>query len=430
MPASVLLRAAAGLSGTAAVLLALLAPGAAADDRADDRADDPAAAPDYRFLSSPDFLNTDVADLTGLPTWRRGLPEGTSADHEAALSVVLDTWVAEQPQDVLVAGDLVEGHWGMDTDGTGLFGPVRTERQQRRAVTRAAHSYYPAWLERFADHGLPVPHTAVGDHELGDDPWRAASRDRPGFKWRALERFRRLYADALVAPHGYASHPADGQARRTAYATRPSPEVQLVTLDVFTRTRSGVRARIDAAQLAWLRRTLARAERDAVDWVVVQGHTPVLGPVRQVASSGLMYDGGRGSALWRTLVAHDVDLYLAGEVHDVTAVRDRGVTQVSHGGLFGWGGTSYLVGEVRGDELSLVARRFEASYDATERLWVTDPRKSPPARLTYRPDPPVVGTMRLTAAGRVLGRTGLLEPYRPRDDAARSSVDAPRGFRE
>ncbi len=423
MPSRRRFRATARPVGAAAALLALLAPAAATASAQPTAAASAAASaerapPDYRFVSSPDFLNMDLADLTGLPTWSPGLPTGTSPQHERALDVVLEGIAAEQPDDVLVAGDLVEGHWGLDDAGTGLFGPVATERQQRRAVVRAARSYYPAWVARFAEHGLPVPHTAVGDHELGDNPWLRRSPGYPGFRWRKVELFRRLYADALVAPHGYAAHPASGPARRTAYATALDPEVLLVTLDVFSRTRGRVVAEVDPAQLRWVRGVLRAAQRAGVDWVVVQGHTPVLGPVRQTATSGLMYRGGGGSALWRTLVRRDVDLYLAGEVHDVTAIRDRGVTQVSHGGLFGYGGTSYLVGEVRGDELSLVARRFTSQVDGTERIWQTDTRKGQPLDLVYDPDPPVVGEMTLTAGGRASGRSGLLAPYSPDDVAS------------
>ncbi|VXC49513.1 metallophosphoesterase family protein [Nocardioides sp. AX2bis] len=419
-------RSFTSLVGAAAVVAGLLGAGATPAG-----ADDRAAPPDYRFVSSPDFLNMDLADLTGLPTWSPGLPTGTSPQHERALDVVLDGIAAEAPQDVLVAGDLVEGHWSLDDAGTGLFGPVRTERQQQRAVVRAARSYYPAWLTRFREHGLPLPHTAVGDHELGDNPWGRRGGGYSGFKWRNLGLFRQLYADALVAPRGYAAHPRRGPARSTAYATSLDPEVLLVTLDVFSRTRNGVVAEVDPAQLRWLRGVLRGARRTGVDWVVVQGHTPVLGPVRTVGSSGLMYEGGRGSPLWRTLVRHDVDLYLAGEVHDVTAVRDRGVTQVSHGGLFGYGGTNYLVGEVRGDEMSLVVRRFRSQVDGTERIWQTDTRRGQPLDLTYEPDPPAVGTMTLTADGRVRGRDGLLAPYRPATARAGStSVDPLPGVRE
>ncbi len=425
-------RALTGLLGVAAVSVALAAPGGARavappPDTSAGTSAGRTGAPDYRFVSSPDFLNMDLADLTGLPTWQEGLPTGTSPQHEVALDVVLDGLAAEAPDDVLVAGDLVEGHWGLDDAGTGLFGPVDTERRQQRAVVRAARSYYPAWVARFADHGLPLPHTAIGDHELGDNPWKRRSPGYSAFKWRHLALFRRLYAEALVAPRGYAAHPSSGPARRTAYATSLHPEVLLVTLDVFTRTRNGVTARLDPAQLQWLRDVLRRGQRTDVDWVVVQGHTPVLGPVRQIGSSGLTYEGGRGSALWRTLGRHDVDLYLAGEVHDITAIRDGRVTQVSHGGLFGYGGTNYLVGEVRGDRLSLVARRFESSWDGTERIWQTDTRMGQPLELTYQPRPPVVGRMTLTAGGRVRERDGLLAPYRPAADRTAARPDTRAG---
>ena len=190
-----------------------------------------------------------------------------------------------------------------------------------------------------------------------------------------------------------------------------------MTLDVFSRTRGRVVAEVDPAQLRWVRGVLREARRADVDWVVVQGHTPVLGPVRQTGSSGLMYRGGRGSALWRTLVRRDVDLYLAGEVHDVTAIRDRGVTQVSHGGLFGmpdqatrrvrWAMKSSL----GGPPLHLAGGRDRAGLaDRHPQGGALD--------LVYDPNPPVVGEMTLTAAGRASGRSGLLALYSPDEVAS------------
>jgi hypothetical protein len=41
--------------------------------------------------------------------------------YERAVDVILDEVEAEQPDSVLVAGDLVEGRWGLDVDGTGTF---------------------------------------------------------------------------------------------------------------------------------------------------------------------------------------------------------------------------------------------------------------------------------------------------------------------
>ena len=104
-----------------------------------------------------------------------------------------------------------------------------------------------------------------------------------------------------------------------------------MTLDVFRRTSAGVVASVGGGQLRWLDRVLGAARPAGVRWLVVQGHTPVL-PARTFSSSGALVAGGRGSPLWRTLVRHRVDLYVAGEVHVVSARRaGRGIRGTAAG---------------------------------------------------------------------------------------------------
>lgn len=373
-----------------------------------------AGADGYRFLSSPDFMNADVADLSGLPGFRRGTPNSWNRSYARAVRTVMDGFAAERPDDVLVAGDLVNGHWG--DKPSRVFGPTDTARQKRQAISRAARAYYPAWRRLFAQRDLDV-HVAVGDHEIGDNDWRGSARKDA--KRRNVTHFKREFARYGLRPGRYSDRP-EGPARSTAYATRLSPEVQLVTVDVFRRTGNDVLPELDSQQLRWLDGVLARAEADDVDWIIVQGHTPVLGPVRTTSSSGLMYRGGARSAFWRTLVRHDVDLYLSGEVHDITARREGGVTQISHGGIFthanrrGRGGTNYLVGQVDGDELALTSRRFLVESSRTERrLWQATGKGRPPLSKRFDPVPALVGRMTLTSDGRVLQRSGVLDEYVP-----------------
>lgn len=372
----------------------------------------PPPSPDYRFLSSPDFLNADIGDLRTLPGWEPGEPNSWSPSYEQTLDRIVDRFAAERPEDVLVAGDLVEGQWGFDREGLGVFGPTATEGQQVAALHRAADFYYDAWVRRFATRGLRV-HAAVGDHELGDNPWHGDGFAR--FKRDHVRDFKRAFAHRLVAPRGYRVRPG-GPARHTAYATRLHPEVLLVTLDVFRRSGDDVVADLDPRQLAWVDRVLADARSRGVDWVVVQGHTPIAGPVPAWGSSELTYEGGTGSRLWRVMARHGVDLYLNGEVHEVSAVRADGITQVSHGGLIGAiqpsgvGGTTYLLGEVHRGRLFLTVNRFVPTrVDASSRLWENQGR-GPAAVKHVAPDPVTVGRMVLNRDNRLLGADGALVP--------------------
>ena len=376
----------------------------------------------YRFVSSPDFLNQDVADLTEAGGEAHIDPEtgqvanSTNIEYETALSHVLSEMASHRTDDLLVAGDLVEGRWGRDDSGAGVFGPVRTDRERLAATRRAAAAYYPAWLDRVDRHGL-TPYPAVGDHEMGDDPWR-----RPGDPWVAFKRdhadeFKALYARHLMTmPDGserFVDRPSSGQARDTAYAVRLDRNVLLVTIDVWTRRQGDIQVRVDQAQLDWLEGVLRRARRADVPWVVVQGHTPIAGPVRYRNSTALCYRGGTGSALWRTMVEGGVDVYLCGEVHDQTVnVRD-GIVQVAHGSLFYRGEASYVLGQATADRLVLENHQFRGRMDFSDRLWTTS-QAGAPGGISY-PDPSVVtGTLsarRTRSGGIALDATaGILRP--------------------
>jgi 3',5'-cyclic AMP phosphodiesterase CpdA len=390
---------------------------------------EPAAHYDYRFLSSPDFLNADIGNTRRSALFRPGDPNSTNKRYEQALDTVLDNFAAEYetgaPRDIFVAGDLVNGHWGIDTDNTGLFGPTKTYRQRLRAVERAGALYYGQWLDRFERHDL-TPYAALGDHEIGDDPWGRPGgggdlqrrRDRE-FKLRAVPVFKETFSKHILRDSDgkYISRERpSGPAHDTAYAVRPHPEVQLVTLDVFQRTDDDVVAEVDPKQLSWLRNVLRAADRDGVDWTVVQGHTPIAGPVRMRGSSGLMYRAGTRSQLWKVLETEKVDLYLAGEVHDITAHQPRpgGPVQISHGGLFAHGGTNYLVADVTGDTMEITMKSFRHKSPRNikkNRLWQTNSVRSAPAWVYYDPEPFVSGRMTLTADGMILMRSGNLDVY-------------------
>ncbi|MCM8532004.1 MAG: hypothetical protein NE330_12640, partial [Lentisphaeraceae bacterium] len=96
---------------------------------------------EWTFVSIPDFLNFDI--------------DYPQKGWEDSLSYILKSMKEEKPEFAMVAGDLVMGHWGT------------TEKE----INKWADKYYPPWLQRFKDHDLKV-YTAIGDHEIGDNPWR------------------------------------------------------------------------------------------------------------------------------------------------------------------------------------------------------------------------------------------------------------------
>lgn len=378
----------------------------------------------YRFLSAPDFLNQDVADVTDggrreLIDRRTGeVANSTNADYDRALTHVVDEMADQDATDLLVAGDLVEGRWGRDDSRTGVFGPVRTPAQRLRATRRAAGVYYPAWQERFDQHGL-VTFPAVGDHEIGDDPWRQKGNAWIDFKRRHVPEFKALFAGEMLTRasgrHRFADRPSGGPARDTAYAVRLDDNVLLVTLDVFERRDGDVHLSVDPDQLAWLEKVLRQARRAEIPWVMVQGHTPMTRDVRFRNSSHLVYERGTRSALWRAMVEGGVDVYLSGEVHDQTVHLTDGILEVSHGSLFYRGEASYVVGQATRNRLVLENHQFSGTIGFEDRLWTTS-RQGAPGHISY-PDPSfVTGTLeaRRTASGgiSVEDAAGVLRPRR------------------
>ena len=362
----------------------------------------------YTFVSVPDFLNADVGTVRRSRRWDNGDPNSINASYRGAVDVILDAIEAEGPDSVLVAGDLVEGHWGIDEDDTGIFGPVKTFAQKNRAVTRAGNLYYRQWARRFAQRDLPV-FPAVGDHEIGDNPWPARR-----FKYRAMPVFKSVWAKHFTdSGSAYAMRPRGTRWEDTAYATYLRPELLLVTVDVFARSRDGVHAKVVRGQLRWLDDVLAHNTAlgdGGAKWVIVQGHTPVLGPVRMARSSGLYTENGE--AFWDTMQRHDVTAYFNGEVHTVT-LRHDGVTQISHGNgiVAGIGDFNYLVGTVYDDRIEITIKRIpRLSTDNTVELWQTS-RKRPPISVTYERESHVSGTAVLTEdGGRIDEFTGELIP--------------------
>ena len=364
-------------------------------------------APLFTFVSMPDFLNTDIGDtrLRAGRGWEPGDPNSLNASWLRAVNVILDEVETESPDVVLVAGDLVEGHWGIDSDGTGIFGPARTRSQQLRAVTNAGNLYYGEWAKRFRDRGLQVL-PAVGDHEVGDNPWPAGS-----FKLAAVPTYKQVWARNFTragAGNRYAERPVGTAFEDTAYAVRMANTL-FVSVDVFRATRDVLKPTVSGGQLHWLDGLLGRARADGVTHIVVQGHAPVLGPLRSRASSRLTMPGGAKSAFWQILKRHKVDLYLAGEMHDMTTHTD-GVVQVVHGGLSSVGDANYLIGAVYADRIELRLEELTGSITDSRRLWHTSTKR--PARgVSFLRNAATVGTMVIDKSGDATvlrDRSGLL----------------------
>ncbi|WP_028637233.1 metallophosphoesterase family protein [Nocardioides sp. URHA0032] len=370
--------------------------------------------PNYEFVAAPDFLNQDVGDVRKLPTWKPGDPNSWTPQLQHYIDAFLDDIAATHPGSVLVAGDLVEGRWGRDYGDTGLFGPVDTDAERAAAVRRAARFYYAAYVKRFEERGLTV-HAALGDHDIGDNPWDDTS-PWTSFKRHHVALFKRMFARYLTRkPSGeprYSDRPFRTSFAHTSYATHLSPDVLLVSLDEFHRRDGNVHLEVTGGQLAWLRHTLERAREQHVPWVIVQGHNPVLYPVREVSSSGGHIEGGEDSPLWRTMARYGVDLYINGEVHATTMRQADGLTQVSTGGLLYRGQATYMLARVYDDRIDLDVRQLPGT-EAGAKLWQTTGLRTR-AGTEWQGGPSIsIGSMTLTSDDRPVNQVGLLQEYVP-----------------
>jgi hypothetical protein len=398
----------------------------------------PRGRPLATFVSCPDLFNGDVGDLSVLPTWDGG--DNSINDHwRAAIDRCLGAVASYRPQAVLVAGDLVEGRWNLDTTGRELFGPVsqgRDERslaQCRRAITRAGAVYYGHYTQMFAERGLRLL-PAVGDHEILDDRsapdlfqcWSPGGRVLDGRhegerdnRYYLVPHAKRTFADhftttATGAPR-FAVRPRGTRSELTAYAVDLGPALRVITVDVFTLTRDGVRLGVFGEQLAWLRRTIRAAKRQR-RVVVVQGHVPILHPYRSLATGDLHLPEGTDSTLYRVLAEEGVDFYFSGEVHDTTVQqRGRGPIQISHGAIFRYA-FNFLVGRVYADRtttLELVEMTV-LRRSADRAMWCTDQEKRQSTIIEYG-GPQRRGQM-VVRDRRIVRRTQKLGRYDRDDD--------------
>ncbi|WP_151081634.1 hypothetical protein [Nocardioides cynanchi] len=319
--------------------------------------------PLFTFASLPDFFNGDVADLSKLPTWDGGM-NSVNESWRSAIDQCLGAVAAHQPQAVFVAGDVVEGHWNIDSDDRELFGPVsqgtdpESLAQCRAAVQTAGNVHYSYYQDLFSSRGLRMLPT-VGDHELLDDrpgplnerwsPTGYNHNGTPDNRYHLVGQCKEVWAEHFTRPGGvtrFARRPVGTPAEWTAYSTSFAGAVTLITVDMFHLQPDGVRLGVFGGQLAWLRDEIRLAKRRG-HVVIVQGHIPTMVPTRFLHSGRLQVPEQRSSSFYRTLDREGVDLYLCGEVHDVTVLQHGAGSpvQISHGCIFRYG-FNYLVGRV------------------------------------------------------------------------------------
>lgn len=289
------------------------------------------------FVSFPDFFNFDIPN-----PW---------PDYEEAIDYFLGQVNNENPDFVLVCGDLVNGHWWDSPESVEHLGAV----------------YYGGWVRRMQEHGLKF-YTAVGDHEMGDDPW-------PAFKRELIPSYRDVYNEMLQMPQ---NGPANFKG--LSYFVRQG-DLLVITVDPFDLVDDSMRIQVVGEQLAWFDKVLT--ENNDAKFKIVQCHVGIWGEIKARSSSSLMLEGGQDTDFYRTMKKHGVDAVLVGEFHDVTVHESDGIWQIVHGSSWGRevvNTEDYLVGSVVGNKMTLTLKRIymDASGDF---MWNINKNRGPQQRM-------------------------------------------------
>lgn len=284
----------------------------------------------WKFVSMPDFINFDV-DYPN-PNW------------DDTLHFVLQAVKNENPDFLIVGGDMVAGIW---------------HYEDANHLRRMADRYYSAWIRRMQDHDLKF-YVAVGDHELGDNWWRTDK------KRRMFPHFEAAFRRHFQMPENGPPH-----MKGLAYSVRHKGTL-FVMIDPFEQKQDGsVEVSVSSKQLEWVKQTL-RDNTDVQHRIFV-GHTPILPKFRARRSSEIQLPGGETTPLWHVMKENHVDLYLTGEVHDISIQHKDGILQVITGSTpvlvpdF-----SYTLVTVYPNRILLEIKRIETIIEEPDQTQMTD----------------------------------------------------------
>jgi len=314
----------------------------------------------FCFVSYPDLFNWNIKYPQ--PGW------------EDAVGWFLDGMKKEGPAFSLIAGDIMDARWWTSPE------EVRQETQR----------YWGGFRKRLEDKDIEF-YLAPGDHEYGDDQGLRKMNLTPVF----AEQFVKIF-----------DMPENGPPSKKGLAySFVQDNLAIISVDTFEDAGNRLSMTVSGEQLAWLKEQLKKYQDKT--FLIVQGHVPVIGPVRSKNSSANMLEGGRQSEFWQTMIEHGVDVYLCGEHHRITAGQHDGIWQIVHGALWGTQtDLNYLRGSVWPERLELELFRFDVE-NGGRRLTQQHPHRGNGgpwsevtiAETTRRDGPRSVGKLVIEATG-------------------------------
>lgn len=238
---------------------------------------------------------------------------------------------------ITIPGDVVSGHWYRNKylkkykaiEGYANF-------TTKQVILESAKMSYQGLWDIIKESGYDNFLMAVGDHEIGDNPWQKGSE-----VVKHIETFRAGFSKVFTLDKS-------GQSRfnKNIGAAPPRPlgtiyehtsnayqhkNILFVTLDMFRfdskdKTLGGqgvVIGDISGKHLDWLENVLKEAQNiESIQHIIVQSHLPIIYPVRKFASSGMLVEDNQSEKILNLFRKYHVDIYLAGEVHMNTVTKD------------------------------------------------------------------------------------------------------------
>lgn len=250
---------------------------------------------------------------------------------------------------LIIPGDTNAGFWSTESFRQLMSEDVGYEVTNEFAVHEAGRRCYKGVLDTFRKGGYWRVLIAVGDHEAGDNPWKANTSKsylQPDFMGTFGDNINHGIDNEFLydGQIGEASSRPFGTAfEGTSYA-HVHKNTLIVTVNVLyqedpekTISDTGtVTGSINGAHLEWFEQILEEGQdHPDVKHIFVQGHFPALFPVRKVQSSGIYMDGHDESDFIEAMRKNDVDIYFAGEVHlnTVTKDEDSNLIQITSRGM-------------------------------------------------------------------------------------------------
>jgi len=282
----------------------------------------------FRFPTSETDATLHFTSFPDLFNWNIKYPQ---PGWESAMDWFLTGMKHEGPAFSLCAGDIMDARWWTDAE----------------EVRRQTELYWGGYRRRFEDKEIDL-YIAPGDHEYGDDQGLRMMHLAPVF----AAEFTKIF-----------DMPNNGPAHKRGLAYSFAKEnLAVISVDTFEDAGDRMSMTVSGKQLEWLKEQLKKYSDKT--FIIVQGHVPVVGPVRSKNSSANMLEGGTSSEFWKTMVEHDVDVYLCGEHHRITATQRDGIWQIVHGALWGTQtDLNYLRGGLWPERLELELFRFDVEYD-------------------------------------------------------------------